>query len=103
MEQIDAADAEVKLSEKEQEQLKEIVKAEQAEIENEDTESKSSKRDMLRYVTQAAREGLISVHEKNRLRAELGIFQSDYTRKQANNKRRKAKRKQQKKARRKNR
>ena len=93
---------ELVLSDAEKEQLQKIVEADDAEQE-EGERPRSSKREMLKYVTQAARDGLVSVAEKNRLRQELGIFQSDFTRKKASDKERKAKRKQQKKARRKNR
>jgi hypothetical protein len=92
----------VKLSEEEQEQLKEIIAQEEAE-ENSGAKPRATKREMLKYVTQAARDGLVSVAEKNRLRQELGIFQSDFTRKKTKNNARKNKRKAQKKARRKNR
>jgi len=101
---VEEATEELVLSDQEKEQLKEIVAQDNAEHEAGGEEKpRSSKHEMFKYVTQAARDGLVSVVEKNRLRQELGIFQSDFTRKKTTKNKAKQKRKQQKKARRNNR
>ena len=70
------------------------------ESEGREDEPKIEKTDFLQLIANALKTGTISSAQAKQMRAELGVFQGDFTKKKTNIKRRKQKRKDQAKARR---
>lgn len=81
------------------EKTEEEIIAEETEMMNEGSDAKLGKGDILQVIANALKIGTITSGQAASMRAELGIFGSDFTKKKTSDAARKAKRKAQKKAR----